>query len=376
MLLPILLKAVKLILCVTSLPTTTQLTQPFFVHCYKDTFIDHTHEVDMVVVDGISMGHRLCAFRMCTNSPTDYVSRKFCVEHSRSHGHLCGVAGCEQEIASHPPNTKACSNPSHQALWQKYRGSTTRESYAGFCRIVRHQRAEIDSGVGRFQEPWEVNAQVAQAELAAMRIPDDPETAIPHHHPGPTPTDPASPAPSGLKHNWSYRCIHVIEIVTWPCGCPVAWAKFPNSESPTNIINLLTELYPREESCPTFITIDKACRVLATLQSRGLADIWFRTTRFLVDTFHFQTHKEETHCQTFCNPSPMDGSQPDLVIPIQGNYGAIRLHRAFNTETAEHLNSWFVGYSGILSHMRAENHDFLIQVMLEYHFQARQKHLT
>jgi hypothetical protein len=95
-----------------------------------------------------------------------------------------------------------------------------------------------------------------------------------------------------------------------------------------------------------------------------------QSTRFLVDTFHFQTHKEEPCCQTFCNPSPMDGSQPDLVIPIQGNDGIIHLHCAFNTEAAEHLNSWFVGYSGILSHMWAENHDFLVQVMLEYHFQT------
>ena len=72
----------------------------------------------------------------------------------------------------------------------------------------------------------------------------------------------------------------------------------------------------------------------------------------------------------------MDGSQPDLVIPTQGNDGVIRLRHAFNTEAAEHLNSWFVGYSGILSHMRAENHDFLVQVMLEHHFQTRQKQLA
>ena len=72
----------------------------------------------------------------------------------------------------------------------------------------------------------------------------------------------------------------------------------------------------------------------------------------------------------------MDGSQPDLVIPIQGNNGGIYLHHAFNTEAAEHLNSWFVGYSGILSHMQAENHNFLVQIMLEHHFQIRQKQLA
>lgn len=333
----------------------------------------------MVVVDGISMGHRLCAFRLCPNSPIDYRSQKFCKQHSISHGHLCGISGCGLEITTEPPNTKACSNPAHQALWQKYCESTTRESYAGFRRIIRHQRAELDGVQEASQEPWVINAQVTHAELASMRIPDDPETTIPHHDPGPSISHPPNQnnlQPSSLKHNWSYRRIHVIEVVTWPCGCPIAWAKFSNSESPTNIINLLTELYPSEDSRPAFITIDKACRVLATLQARGLADIWFHTTRFLVDTFHFQTHKEEARCQTFCNPSPMDGSQPDLVIPTQGNDGVIRLRRAFNTEAAEHLNSWFVGYSGILSHMRAENHDFLVQVMLEHHFQTRQKQLA
>jgi len=330
----------------------------------------------MVVIDGISMGHRLCAFPLCPNNPTNYYSSKLCALHMVSHGHLCGVVGCGEEIAQDLPETKACSNPAHQALWQKYHLSTTRESYSGFRRIVRQQHSELDGGVRGTQEPWVVNAQAVQAELAAMRANDDPETTVPHHHAGTNLPTATTGLTVSLKHTWSYRHIHVIEVVTWPCGCPIAWAKFPNSESPTNIINMVTELYPTEDSRPTFITIDKACRVLATLQARGLADAWFRTTRFLVDTFHFQTHKEEVRCQTFCNPSPMDGSQPDLVIPIRGDDGTIHLQRAFNTEASEHLNSWFGGYSGILSHMRAENHDFLIQVMLEYHFEARKKQLV
>lgn len=331
----------------------------------------------MIVIDGIAAGHRLCAFRLCPNNPLDYVSQKYCNKHAETHGHLCGVMDCGQPIARNPPGTKACTNSAHQALWAKFRETSTRESYNGLRRIVRQERAELSHGIQTAREPWIATAKAAQAEARAMQVPDDPETTIPHHHRDSEPTlstPAASAVTTGLKHSWSYRRIHVIEVATWPCGCPIAWAKFSNSESPTNIIEFLTQLFPTPESRPTFITIDKACRVLASLQARGLADHWFQTSRFLVDLFHFLTHKEEPRCQKYCNPSPMDGSQPNLITPILGG-DEMRLQRNFDTEASEHLNSFLVNYGRVLSHMRSENHDFLLQVMLEHRFQMRETQL-
>src|SRR5260370_38827920 len=79
----------------------------------KNHNVDHTREVDMVV-DGVAMGHKLCAMQLCPNPPSDFCSRKLCAEHQLSHGHLCGIEGCEQPIAEDPPNTRACSLAAHQ----------------------------------------------------------------------------------------------------------------------------------------------------------------------------------------------------------------------------------------------------------------------
>ncbi len=142
------------------------------------------------------------------------------------------------------------------------------------------------------------------------------------------------------------------------------------SESPTNIINMLTELYPDHASQPSFIVIDKACHVLATLSANGAADDWFQTSRFIVDSFHFKHHRNEPRCQEFCNPAPTNGSQPNLVHPVQIPNGQVCYRQAFNTEAAEQLNVWLHKYSGQLSHMHPYHHDFLLQVMFTHHFES------
>ena len=47
-----------------------------------------------------------------------------------------------------------------------------------------------------------------------------------------------------------------------PCGVVLAWTKFAKSESLTNILNWLEEVYPEEDSRPAYICIDKACQVM------------------------------------------------------------------------------------------------------------------
>ncbi|KAF8209545.1 hypothetical protein K438DRAFT_1572535, partial [Mycena galopus ATCC 62051] len=55
------------------------------------------------------------------------------------------------------------------------------------------------------------------------------------------------------------------------------------------------------------------------------------------DVGHHATH---ILCHLGYNPAPVNGSQPDL-IPIEHNdNGVAHQTRAFNTETAEQLNSF------------------------------------
>ena len=133
---------------------------------------------------------------------------------------------------------------------------------------------------------------------------------------------------------------------------------------------MLSELYPGHASWPSFIVIDKACHVLATLCANGTADDWFQTSCFIVDAFHFKHHHNEPRCQEFCNPAPTNGSQPNLVHPIQMPNGQVCYRQAFNTKAAEQLNVWLHKYSGQLSHMHPYHHDFLLQVMFTHHFES------
>ncbi|KAF8295682.1 hypothetical protein DL93DRAFT_2150938 [Clavulina sp. PMI_390] len=176
----------------------------------------------------------------------------------------------------------------------------------------------------------------------------------------------AKQATARVQHIWQYRHVHCIETVTRPCGHIIAWTKFATSESPTNIINMLSVIFPTQESRPSYIVIDKACRILVMI---GLASTWLLTSRFLVDVFHFKHHSGDPTCQKYCNPTPSIRTDPNLVEEIEGSDG--RLRRSFNSEAAEQLNAWFGGYASQLSHMHPANHDFLIQIMLIYHFNAK-----
>ncbi|KAF8317516.1 uncharacterized protein EI90DRAFT_2868736, partial [Cantharellus anzutake] len=161
---------------------------------------------------------------------------------------------------------------------------------------------------------------------------------------------------------------YCLETLTCPCGCIVAWTKYMVSESPTNILHTLEEVFPGPDSWPSYIVIDKACRILATLMSQGQHHRWFQTSCFLVDAFHFRNHHNDPTCQKYCNPTPQVKDDPNLVLPIQdGNSQQARFQHAFNTEAAEQLNAWFGGYASQLSHMHPANHDFLVHVMLSYH---------
>ena len=107
---------------------------------------------------------------------------------------------------------------------------------------------------------------------------------------------------------------YCVETITAPCGVVIAWVKFDRAESPTNILNWLEKIYPTEESQPHYICIDKACRVLRTAIANGSWDRWKKTTRFIVDSYHYINHRTLDYlCRKWCNPGPLNGSAPNLV---------------------------------------------------------------
>jgi hypothetical protein len=114
----------------------------------------------------------------------------------------------------------------------------------------------------------------------------------------------------------------------------IAWAKFAKSESPTNILGFLESVFPTEESRPDYICIDKACAVLRTAITNHSWDrVWKKTIHFIVDAYHYINYQTTDYlCRKWCNPAPLDGSAPNLVIVEKDKNGNNYYKCTFNTQ--------------------------------------------
>ena len=71
-----------------------------------------------------------------------------------------------------------------------------------------------------------------------------------------------------------------------------------------------------------------------------------------MDSYHYINHHVLDYlCRKYCNPSPGDGSVPNLVIIAYDDNGQPYAKRAFNTQVCEQLNSWLGGFESILKCM-------------------------
>ena len=108
--------------------------------------------------------------------------------------------------------------------------------------------------------------------------------------------------------------------------------------------------------------------MLKFIVNNGTYADWFETTRFIVDSYHYINHKATDNiCHTWCNPTPSDGSAPNLVIPTADKNGNPCFKHAFNTQACEQLNSWLGGYESILKRMTPGNFNWFLHAMLYYH---------
>ncbi|KZV91965.1 hypothetical protein EXIGLDRAFT_587116, partial [Exidia glandulosa HHB12029] len=167
-----------------------------------------------------------------------------------------------------------------------------------------------------------------------------------------------------VPHTLRPRSVHCIQTAQWACGYPIAWTKFYDSESLTQVYTFLSWIWPNPLTRPTYISYDNACKLLRHIVTQHFGDQWIQVTRFLVDTWHYINHvADDDVCRVWCNPVPMDGSQPDLVLEKRDINGNLHQTRAFNMETAEQFNSWLDRYKGLLEQMTATSHDFVMHTL-------------
>jgi len=287
-------------------------------------------DVTMHVVDGIVMGPTHCAFNNCESELLNARGGSFCPIHERAYGSRCHVVGCHNDKV-HP--TQACQQ--HKSEWDQHIHNQSPGALAGVRRMLRRPAENFD---------WLPNLQ---------------HNPLPHD--GPVPPDREN------KHYSSPNRFYCVETVCAPCGTVIAWTKFAKSESPTKIMNFLNSIYPTKESQPSYICIDKACTVLKFIVNNGAYADWFDTTCLVVDSYHYTNHKATDNiCRTWCNPTPSDGSAPNLVIPTTDKSGNPCFKHAFNTQACEQLNSWLGGYESILKRMIPGNFNWFLHAMLYY----------
>jgi hypothetical protein len=289
-------------------------------------------DVTMCVIDGIVFGPPHCAYDNCTTELANARGGVFCALHEQEHGATCHVRGCvNQKVA----RTKACQE--HQAIWKRYLSNHGRKQLSGFRRMLR--------GFGE-NRAWH---------------PATESSAQPHDQPAPE---------VQYATYFTPRRFYCVETICAPCGVVIAWAKFAYAEGPSNIMQFLETVYPTEESRPDYICIDKACVVLSHSITSGSWERWSKTSRFIVDAYHYINHRVTDYlCRAWCNPAPLDGSAPNLVILDYDKRGQPYYKRAFNTQACEQLNAWLGGFESIMRKMTVGNFNWFLHTMLFYHTQ-------
>ncbi|KIL55550.1 hypothetical protein M378DRAFT_90762 [Amanita muscaria Koide BX008] len=287
--------------------------------------------VKMVVLDGIVMGHTHCAFEGCTGQLANARGGVYCALHELRHGGTCHVAECQNPIVQ---NTLACEE--HQEKWRRFLMNHRQKVLDGYKRVLR-----------RPDETWPWMPEAPQVQ------PHDEEQQV---------------VRGRSRDHFIPPRMYCVETICAPCGVVVAWAKFDKAESPKNIMDFLQLVYPEQDKRPAYICIDKACLVLKSVINNTDWLHWLDTSRFIVDAYHYINHRATDEvCRTWCNPAPLNGSAPNLVIPERDAQGQLYHRRAFNTQVCEQLNAWLGGFETILKRMSPGNFDWFLHAMLFYH---------
>ena len=261
----------------------------------------------------------------------------FCPQHVLQFAGKCRVVDCTDASVS---NTWACE--AHQSDFNRYQELHSRSNLSGVRRLVSRPGERL---------PWQNHQQASEVQAHDEIAPEEDEEGSVKR-----------------KHYFGPSRYYCTETACFPCGVVLGWSLFNKSESPTKILHFLESLFPTPESRPSFICIDKGCQVFRTAVVNGSFETTWKDSRFIVDTYHYSNHKRSDElCRTWCNPTPMDNSNPNLVQSVVDNAGVIRKQRMFNTQASEQLNSWIAGYLQILKHMSADNFMWFLHSMLYFH---------
>ncbi|KIJ22356.1 hypothetical protein M422DRAFT_277243 [Sphaerobolus stellatus SS14] len=121
---------------------------------------------------------------------------------------------------------------------------------------------------------------------------------------------------SKVIRNFKVKKVHCVQTFQWACDVPITWGKCYITESLSQVCELMDDIWKdHPEDQPNFLFYDDACNLVCHMVTSHPEPLWLRSTRFIVDAFHYMTHRAtDAVCHPWCNPSPTDGSRPDLLI--------------------------------------------------------------
>jgi hypothetical protein len=249
-----------------------------------------------------------------------------------------------------------CNLPAHKAYEVDYKDRFHRLTAGEIKRILRQlgnrdQTQVIDPDGAR---PQEGTNNPLQFPIQPQRRQDLP--------PGPGGED-GGP----VVHRFRARTTNCIQTLQWSCGTPIGWGKCYDSESPSQVYDLIQKIFPDDNlhPRPSFFFYDNACSLKAHISTQDPDSPWLDETRFCVDAWHYINHRvTDSFCRRWCNPAPLDGSQPDLIINKTDANGTVHAVRAYNSETAEQFNAWLNAFEGPLRQMTDYNFDFFVHVLM------------
>ncbi|KAJ7867067.1 hypothetical protein B0H13DRAFT_2236758 [Mycena leptocephala] len=292
----------------------------------------------LAAMDGKTITHEISAVTICQNDLVNYKNGRFCEAHLDLRN-ICGIVTCGQPI--HSAGVLTCDERAHKVWHSQYLNRFARQSFPGVQRVIRKQTAG--------------QSRIGTAAITA---------AGPSLHP----TLPSFKGVEGteVSHTFRARKIYCLQTIQWAFGCPIGWGKCYTSESSSQVLEFINRVWvDNPESKPGFIAYDDACNLLRHIVTQDPEDLWIKTTRFIVDSWHYIGHcATDVLCRLWCNPAPTNGSQPDLVTVQVDENGRTHTTRAFNTETAEQLNAWISGFESQLQQMSAKNYDFTVHVIM------------
>ncbi|KAJ7767935.1 hypothetical protein DFH07DRAFT_736594, partial [Mycena maculata] len=287
--------------------------------------------VRMAVMDGKTIRHRKCVLDECEKPLVSYKNGQFC----KVQLNLCDVCGIVPVGSVRNPGALTCATESHIQWQRQYDNRFSRLSFPGVQRVIRRQHGLEETGHG-------VHSPTLAVSLPTL---------------GETPGD-------QVVHTFKAKSIYCLQTVQLACGFPIGWGKCFRSESSPQVVAILNRIWSDySDSKPSFVAYNDACSLLRHIATQNVHDPWLTSTKFIA--WHYIGHRAtDILCRFWCNPAPTKGSQLDLILIETDANGVPHQTCAFNTETAEQLNSWLSGFESQLRQMSDVNYDFFVHVLM------------